>query len=315
MIEIGKKIEKLRIENNESICQASKAIGVNKQKYQRVVDGKTDISVSLLKKILLHYNVSFSLFFEDVDVSGSNNPLKQFFFEGKGKLLTLITAITMIVYIVSLLIGSISNFFNAVNNVTNINSQQAKVELVDIKIEDAVGSDDNDYRFPLIDIKLRNTGREMAYLYKVEVSMLDYFVMSETESGNMYLPTPASDNYDILLTDDSLQSYGISQVLPGNDVDRFTLSFAISNQFALCYFNMKLYYNESSYIEFEPMVIPVVTFRDLKGTYIGGDNLDALNGNYEALCRFNGYKAIKSKYFLKLYQLYETAKANNFDIF
>lgn len=86
--------------------------------------------------------------------------LKKFFFDNKGKFYCMVVAV-----------GAILVIFTFVLNFFQIN-KKAKIELVDASIYEDGDS-------PSIDIKVRNSGDSVAYLYCVKVYVLDSFQMRE----------------------------------------------------------------------------------------------------------------------------------------
>lgn len=86
--------------------------------------------------------------------------LKKFFFDNKGKFYCMVVAV-----------GAILEIFTFVLNFFQIN-KKAKIELVDASIYEDGDS-------PSIDIKVRNSGDSVAYLYCVKVYVLDSFQMRE----------------------------------------------------------------------------------------------------------------------------------------
>lgn len=86
--------------------------------------------------------------------------LKKFFFDNKGKFYCMVVAV-----------GAILVIFTFVLNFIPVN-KEAKIELVDATI-------DEDGESPSIDIKVRNSGDSVAYLYRVRINLLDRFQMNE----------------------------------------------------------------------------------------------------------------------------------------
>ncbi len=86
--------------------------------------------------------------------------LKKFFFDNKGKFYCMVVAV-----------GAILVIFTFVLNFIPVN-KEAKIELVDATI-------DEDGKFSSIDIKVRNSGDSVAYLYRVRINLLDRFQMNE----------------------------------------------------------------------------------------------------------------------------------------
>ena len=245
--------------------------------------------------------------------------IKNFFIYNKGKAFSIFTALGLIAALLFPLIdieksSSIPNEFHdsiiqIINGDNNTMIQYKKtdsqIEIVDITIEES-------NEFPMLDIKLRNSGDTVAYLYKIEVVMDDFFQMYNIYK-NGYMMMEPSHNYDMMLTEKDVQSLDISQVIPGNDADRFTITLATNTGDepevpAICTFSIKLYYNDNQYIESKTMTIPINDPQRYSSIYTYSTDDNLAYQNYKNLCRINEYISIKSTYFNKIFESYEENK-------
>lgn len=123
--------------------------------------------------------------------------LKDFFFDNKGKFYCMVVAIGAILVIITFIL-----------NFCEIN-KKAKIELVDTSIiEDGDSTS--------IDIKVRNTGDSVAYLYCVKVYVLDSFQMREIYNDTcdkIQSDTEVTDKKDYEIKYESVDSISI-ELLP-----------------------------------------------------------------------------------------------------
>lgn len=215
-------------------------------------------------------------------------------------------------------IGSInhSNVINGMNNtvtstVNNYNSydkKEAEIKIIDIEI------DEKSNKFPVLDIKLRNTGDEVAFLKKINFNVTDYFEMINPQITN-YNRVESSHTYDVLLSGSERKSYPISQSLSPNGVDRFKIILA--NTFgdpimpAIYRFNISIIYNENNRsIESEEMIIPIPSTEDWLGSYVSDFSKENAKNNYFSLHKFSQFNFKKSGYFISILESYEKNKSD-----
>lgn len=229
--------------------------------------------------------------------------VKNFFIYNKGKLFCLFMAISIIVTIINPFTDNIISTFRLHNPYSD-----SEVKIVDISVSE-------DILLPVIDIKLRNTGQAVAYINKMEIIMKDFTILNniygEDKINSLNSKIEYEGLYDIMLTSDELQSYSLSQKIPGNDVDRFALTVytadEIQERSTICTFKIKLYYNEDNQC-IESDYITLVT--DYRGSFYYKKYSDYANKefsiqNYNNLSRINKYKSVKSDEFQKLYKSYK----------
>lgn len=223
------------------------------------------------------------------------NELKNFFLHNNGKLFTALLAISLILSILATTL-SISSYIHP----------DSQLSIVDISIND-------EYPFPMIDIKLRNTKEKIVYMNKMEIIMIDYTILEPIyESENaLYSRIEASYFYDVLLSSEKSQIFNISQAIPENDVDRFEICLATAPEYSeypvICTFAIRLYYNEDNqYIESD--YLTAVTNAVDYSTYTPSAFLEPATKNYEKLCKINSYQSIKSSKFKDLYKSYQKNK-------
>ncbi len=99
-----------------------------------------------------------------------------------------------------------------------VDNLDSSLKIVDISI------DDSNRGFPIMDIKLRNTLQETAFLKEVQIDVQKiFYVIPECR----YDAIPSSGHYDIFLpikTTPYSQSVSISQSIKSNEVDRFNIT-------------------------------------------------------------------------------------------
>lgn len=249
------------------------------------------------------------------------NGVHNYFIENKGKPYKIIVAISLIVAIIAGIVTILDPSHTQTNNIYSNNyiesvtaenfntiieykKTDSIVELINVTIDETE-------RFPKLDIKLRNSGDLVAYLYKLEIDMAEYFQLNEYRNIDC-LPAEPSKNYDIMLTEEKKQSFDISQKIPGNDVDRFTVSLATDTGSAyipaICVFSFRLYFNNEEYVESGYIVIPITNPKELNGFYVSSIDYDLAYDNYINLKRINEIDAIKSESFIKILESYEENK-------
>ena len=156
-----------------------------------------------------------------------------------------------------------------------------------------------------------NKGDFIAYLHTVKVYMLDYFQMENIYYESYYEVEP-SKNYDILLSSEKEQEFDISQTVPENDVERFTVTLATNTGDlgfpAICFFYVELLYNEES-VTSSNMIIPINNGRRIDGKYVSDMNFENAKTNYENLLKFDKYlNAVKSNSFSLILESYRENK-------
>lgn len=78
---------------------------------------------------------------------------------------------------------------------------------------------------PILDIKLRNIGDEVAFLKKINFYIHDFYEMVNPQKIH-FRRIESSYTYDILLSGAEKKQYPISQSIAPNGVDRFKIKIA-----------------------------------------------------------------------------------------
>lgn len=319
---LGQRIKHLRINKGETVKQTADAVGLTQVTYKHIENDEIVPHEAVLKRIAAYHEVTPEYLLNEKIRLRLWAATTNFFYNNKGKAFRTLTALGLVVAIVFPTVDFVvSNFsqeqppisFNGsidsvitgdYNTIIQYKKSDSIVELVDISIVE-------DGEFPVLDIKLRNSGDTIAFLYKLEVNMIDYFQMNNIHVEHYY-PEEPSYNYDIVLTDESIQTFNISQVIPGNDVDRFTVTLATTTGDpyvpAICAFSIRLYYNSEEYVESGYMVIPISNPSRIAAKYVSHTDFQLAYDNYINLRRLNEYDAIKSDWFIKIYNSYDENK-------
>lgn len=306
----------------ETTKQTAEALGITQATYKRIENDEIVPHEMLQTRIATHFEVTPEYLVDDNDVKIRIIAAIDNFFNNRGKAFRILTALGLIATIVFPIINFAISYFSEdqakvsidgtidnviigdYNTIIQYGKTDSIVELVDISIKE-------DGEFPVLDVKLRNSGDTIAFLHKLEVNMVEYFQMNNIHI-EFYSPVEPSQNYDIVLTSDEVQTFDISQAIPGNDIDRFTVTLATTTGDpyvpAICVFSIRLYYNSEDYVESGRMVIPITNPYRIEGRFISHTDMELAYENYTNLCRINEYDAIKSKIFTEIYNSYEENK-------
>lgn len=181
----------------------------------------------------------------------------------------------------------------------------ASVGIVDVSIK-------HNMEFPLLDIKLRNTGKEVVFLFKLEIRMVDYYQLENIHHEEYKLIRPSA-NYNIMLTEAALQVFDISQKIDANDVDRFTVTMATRTGEpmipAICTFNARLYYNDNEhFVETTALTVVINNPYRIGGKYVIDTDMGRARRNYQNLKRINEIPSVKSTIFCSILESYEKNK-------
>lgn len=322
MSSLGQRIKGLRLDQGQTTKQVADAIDLTQDTYTRIESDTIIPHEQVLKRIAQYFEVTPEYLLREKNARiRLSAALRNFFYHNKGKAFRILTSIGLIAAIAFPtinLIKSASDKGNPIVNSDNIENiiigdyntviQYKKtdsiIELVDVSILE-------DGEFPVLDVKLRNSGDTIAFFYKMQFDMIEYYQMKNIHVEH-YLPAEPSTNYDIILTDDSIQCFDISQKLPGNDIDRFTVTLATATGDpyvpAICVFSIRLYYNDEEYVESGNMVVPISNSARIEGKYGSYTDMQLAYENYINLIRINKYDAVKSDRFTKILNSYEENK-------
>ncbi len=160
-------------------------------------------------------------------------------------------------------------------------------------------------KYPYIEIKLRNVGDSVAFIKKVIFDIKDVGAFMKVRDDRP-CAVPISWNYDIKLSSEAGEySYEISQVVPPDDVDRFTFTLAHSAGPLNAIFKifLKIIYDEDDKeITTEPILINIPSSYDILGFTVGSNvNEYAINHNKDIYSRFEKYTGIMSEEYKKIF--------------
>ncbi|WP_343208024.1 hypothetical protein [Anaerolentibacter hominis] len=184
--------------------------------------------------------------------------------------------------------------------------KKSRIKIVDITV--------NDEREFIVDIKLRNTGDEVAFLKKISFDIMDYYDLENPQVTEFQMIGPSAE-YDVILDDRPRQEFSISQSIGPNEVDRFELKMASSTAEArmatIYYLSLSIIYDEDDKTEKSGNYVwAVMSNQRWAGCYINHMNMDIARKNYLKLVEFNQYDGIKSANFNGILNSYETNKAD-----
>lgn len=116
--------------------------------------------------------------------------------------------------------------------------------------------------FPILDLKFRNLGRDVAYIKKVSLEVIDKKIEKDT---NDYYAGPSTWQYNVLLDPHSDQrSYEIatSQIIPSNGTDRFNLVVGQQSSYGEInytdyHLRLRVFYNENQATEIKDVKVRV----------------------------------------------------------
>ncbi|WP_433749160.1 hypothetical protein [Paenibacillus amylolyticus] len=206
-----------------------------------------------------------------------------------------------------------SQVINGSGNTITINSdnkKKAEIKIIDLEILEA----DDEEKFPILDVKLRNIGDEVAFLKRVVFNIHDFYEMINPHA--IYFDRiESSYTYDMLLSGLETKNYTISQSVGPNGVDRFRLR--IANDLGdpimptIYKFDIQVVYNEDNlYVNSEKIILPIPSTEEYAGYYISHTIKENAKQNYINLKRFNEDQARKSGYFTGIYDSYESHKSD-----
>lgn len=186
-------------------------------------------------------------------------------------------------------------------------NKEAKIHIVSTEfIQDSNGF--------FIDIKLRNSGDKIAFIKKIKFIIYDYYAMKDPKFTQYSLMEPTAI-YDVVLNDRKHQSFSLSQIVEGNNVDRFKIRVANSlcdaQMVTLYHFSYVLFYNEdNSKSQSAEYVAAVPSEIEWVGSFSTGLNKEIAKQNYLQLKRFNNYPCIKSSDFIGILNSYDKNKGD-----
>lgn len=123
-----------------------------------------------------------------------------------------------------------------------------KEQGANLLLVDAVVNDEQE-GYPTLELKLRNTGQEVAFLKKAQFHITNVYGLS---SGLMFKRVPVSWNYNVLLpsTAPLIVDTDLSQSIQPNEVDRFTITLGakefLSDSSQVYRVQLSLIYNEDN---------------------------------------------------------------------
>lgn len=241
--------------------------------------------------------------------------LKNFFLFNKGKLFCIVAAIGAVLAIPVSVLDVLQK------------KEEASIEFVDIRIDD-------NGTFPVLDVKLRNCGESVAYLYGLKVHLLkQYQIQDICSESAVILPdsrkvlpdfalngildedipfayVDGSIEYRFELSSDEEQMFDISQAVYPDDVDRFAVALTKEEGISVidCLY-IELLYNEESSVSSSEVVL---AFGGRKLAYDKNNpnvNPEKAAENYEMLLQFDQYTdAVRSGRFEQIFTSYEENK-------
>lgn len=317
MYTLGEKIKRLRINKGETTKHTATAVGLNHNIYKRIEKDEIIVPEKILKRIAVHFEVTVEYLKNEKRIKVRFlSALKNFFLYNNGKIFHCLVAlgliVALVVPIIELAMGTSPTDESIINIITGNHNTVIYYKRTDSILEIVNVSIKEDGEFPMLDIKLRNSGDVVAYLYKMEIVMKDYFQMYNIYQS-FYSPAEPSCNYDFVVANNKMQSFDVSQKILGNDTDRFTVTLSTTTGepdcAAICTFFIRLYYNnDNQYVESGYMTIPINSAARYSGAYIAAVDLELAYQNYVNLCRINKYDAVKSVHFKKIFESYEKNK-------
>ncbi|CAM5308225.1 hypothetical protein LSPH24S_01664 [Lysinibacillus sphaericus] len=198
----------------------------------------------------------------------------------------------------------VNNNSGVINN--NFTQKKAEIKIIDIEINE-------DDEYPILDIKVRNIGDEVAFLKKINFNIHDYYEMVNPIEIN-YQRIESSYTYDVLLSGVENKKYSISQSIEPNGVDRFKIKIASElgedPLMPVIYkFNFSIFYNEDdSRIESSSLILPVPITFEVLGSFSHGFVKENAIKNYEKIKRFVQDDSLKSNSLIEIYESYEENK-------
>lgn len=199
------------------------------------------------------------------------------------------------------------------NIVGNSNSFQINVKSnneADLRIVDVFVN--NSKERPALDIKVRNLGDQVAFIKEIVFNIYDYYVMLNPQNISFNC-VPPSYVYDVILDDEKVQNYKISQAIKANCVDRFQIKMASSiaktNMPTIYCLSLDIIYNEDNKsVKSDKIIVPLPSTDEVAGCFICGVSMENAKKNYIQLNNFNKYDAVKTKAFIDILKSYENNK-------
>lgn len=205
--------------------------------------------------------------------------------------------------------------YGTINNNNYNTKKKAEIKIIDIEINEY----DEDSIYPVLDIKIRNIGDEVAFLKKINFYIHDYYEMVNPQEVH-YQRIESSHTYDVLLSGMESKQYSISQSIEPNGVDRFKLKIASKlgedPLMPVIYkFSFSIVYNEDdSSIESAKLILPVPIREEVVGCYVSNNIKENAIKNYEKLKKFIQDDSLKSNSLKKIYESYEENKEEFYNV-
>ncbi|BAZ32751.1 hypothetical protein NIES4074_52580 [Cylindrospermum sp. NIES-4074] len=195
----------------------------------------------------------------------------------------------------------IYNFLqNSKNLSSKISPTKAGLHIVDISIYETKNE------FPILDVKLRNNGKEIVFLKEARFTILKVGELRNPQQGDYQL-VHVSANYDVTfgIEEGKSISHSISHALEPNSADRFT--FTIRREGGdpalptLYYFTLMLIYNEDNKsVTSSPIILPVPSEHTWIGMHFTYFDKQIFKRNEEILREFSSLKGFMSLSFTEM---------------
>jgi hypothetical protein len=177
----------------------------------------------------------------------------------------------------------------------------APLRLVDVSIEEPGES------YPILDVKLRNIGKEVVFLKRAEFHIMKIGRLVNPRLMN-YSLEQVNWNYDVQFdtaNEGASITHGISQSINPNAVDRFTFTISQSRGDplfpTLFYFTLTLIYNEDDKkIVSQPIILPVPSHLEAAAAFVYGFDANIAKEDLRILKEFSKLEGLASKSFKRL---------------
>ena len=197
-----------------------------------------------------------------------------------------------------------NKFIDSILALESASCANGPLRLVDISIEEPESG------FPILDIKLRNVGKEVIFLKRAEFKIIRIGKLRNPMIAR-YKLVRVSWNYNVKFdtTKEGLTiNYGISQYIKSNDIDRFTFTIAQDDGDpvlpTLYYFTLTLIFNEDdSKLVSQPIILPIPSSIRCAGMCSTGMDKNIVNKNMAILKEFAKFEGLASKDFKQLVEI------------
>jgi hypothetical protein len=189
---------------------------------------------------------------------------------------------------------AISGDANIVNIESTAAAKQSDIRLVDIAIDESTDE------FPKLDIKIRNTGDEPAFLKKACFEVTHVFVPIEFREIS-YQMQPVTWEYDVHFTEEtgSIES-AISQIVQPKGSDRFV--FKLGQECGppglaiIVRFRVRIVYDEDDkLVDSDYFICTIPRAVEIVGSYIATTDEEKLRWNIEQIVNFSKLTGTQSK--------------------